>query len=119
MTLEEVQQAYQALTARGITPSVASLRAELGYGSYRDISRYWRMLRDGVGSEEPSIDETVEDDIPLAVKRVEIMGDDVTMWRDERTGVVVVDCRGRCEFLGIDWPSQYTKLTKSLFFPNT
>jgi hypothetical protein len=50
------------------------------------------------------------------VQQVEILGDQVTTWRDNRTRKTYVECRGRCEFLGITWSGQYEKLTKSAFF---
>lgn len=50
------------------------------------------------------------------IKRTDIMGDEIISWRDNRTGKVAAECRGRCEFLGIDWASQYTKLKNSKFF---
>jgi len=47
---------------------------------------------------------------------LDIMGDRVTTWRDNRTGLVYVDCRGRCEFLGVDWSGQRKRLADSKFF---
>lgn len=47
------------------------------------------------------------------VQKLDIMGDQVTTWRDNRNGHVYVDCRGRCEFLGVDWSGQRKKLTES------
>ncbi len=52
----------------------------------------------------------------VEVQKLEIMGDQVTTWRDNRTGKVYVDCRGRCEFLGVDWSTQRKKLNDSAFF---
>jgi len=50
------------------------------------------------------------------VQKLDIMGDQVTTWREDRDGKVYVECLGRCDFLGVDWSSQCKKLAESAFF---
>jgi P22_AR N-terminal domain len=52
----------------------------------------------------------------VEVQKLDIMGDQVTTWRDNRTKKVYVECRGRCDFLGVDWSGQRKKLAESAFY---
>jgi hypothetical protein len=75
------------------------------------------LARTGRWSEQCIINLKAEgEQMTEIIKRLDIMGDQVMSWQDHRTGNVYMDCRGRCDFLGISWPAQYEKLTKSKFF---
>jgi hypothetical protein len=75
------------------------------------------LARTGRWSEQCIINLKAEgDQMTEIIKRLDIMGDQVTSWQDHRTGKVYIECRGRCEFLGVAWGAQQQKLQNSKFF---
>lgn len=50
------------------------------------------------------------------LQRIDFHGQEIVSWHDERTGIEYASPREMCERIGMDWATQYRKLTTSLFY---